>query len=101
MRFRAFAVLFFAFIFSCKAKNSPADVENTLKSTMQAYLYSSINNDSSNAKYRVLDVIYFEEKTRYICQFTVNLKVKSKSLDTTGIMKANITKDLKKVDRIQ
>ena len=98
MRFRFFAIMVFALLFSCKAKNSQAGTENTLKSTMQTYLYNEINNDSSNAKYRVLDVTYYEDKDKYICEFKVNLK--AKLFDTTGIMKANVSKDFKKVTRI-
>ena len=83
---------------SCKTKNTSMAVENDLKNTMQTYLYTAIDNDSSNAKYRVLDVTYYEDKDKYICEFKVNLK--AKLFDTTGIMKANVSKDFKKVTRI-
>jgi hypothetical protein len=121
MRFRFLAIMAFALLFSCKAKNSQADTENTLKSTMQTYLYNAINNDSSKVKYRVLSVIYYDDKDKYICEFKVNLKVKpgvgdttgirkegitdnyhperNRQVDTTGIMKADISKDFKKVTR--
>jgi len=101
MRSRVLAILFFVFVLSCKAKDStPADIENDLKKTMQTYLYNTIHNDSSNVKYRVKDVIYYDDKERniYICEFTVNLK--DKLFDTTGIMKANISRDFKKVVRL-
>lgn len=99
MRSRVFAILFFALALSCRAKHAtPAEIENDLKSAMQSYLYSTINNDSSNIKYRVQDVTYFEDKDKYICEFKVNLK--EKLFDTTGIMKANISKDFKKIDRL-
>jgi hypothetical protein len=99
MRLRIFTILFFALIFSCKAKDSAADVETDLTNAMKTYLYNDINNDSSNIKYRIEKVIYFEDKDKYICEFTVN--VKAKLFDTTGIMKADITKDFKKVNRFQ
>jgi hypothetical protein len=53
-------------------------------------------NDSANIKFRVLDVVYYDDEltNMYDCEFKVNMK--TKSLDTTGIMKANISKDLKK-----
>jgi len=99
MRLRILILLFAAAI-SCKAKNTtPGETEATLKTTMQSYLYSVVNNDSSNVKYRVVDVTYFEEKDKYICEFKVNMI--AKMFDTTGIMKAHISKDFKKVDRIQ
>ena len=93
------AIIFSVLIFSCRAKDStPAGVENDLKTAMQTHLYSAINNDSSNVKYRVLDVTFFEESDRYLCEFKVNMK--EKMFDTTGIMKANISKDFKKVTRL-
>ena len=99
MRFRILTVLFFAIIFSCKAKDSAADVKNDLMTSMQKYLYANqVNNDSSNVKYRVKDVIYYEDKDKYICEFTVYMK--EKLFDTTGIMKANVTKDFKKITRL-
>jgi|SRR6516225_9595139 hypothetical protein len=102
MRFQVITVLLFAIMFSCKAKEekTPAELEQELKSTMQTYLYKDKNNDSSAVKFRVLKVIYYDDKERdmYDCEFTVNMK--TKALDTTGFMKANISKDFKKVDRL-
>ena len=100
MRFCFFTVLFFLLMLSCKIKSTPADLENDLKTTMQTYLYKDKNNDSANIKFRVLDVVYYDDEltNMYDCEFKVNMK--TKSLDTTGIMKANISKDLKKVVRL-
>ena len=93
-------ILLFAAAISCKAKNStPGETEASLKTAMQTYLYNAVNNDWSNVKYRVVNVIYFEEKDKYICEFKVNMI--AKMFDTTGTMKANISKDFKKVDRLQ
>ena len=100
MRLRLIAMLFLSLMLSCKAKeSSPAGVEDDLKNAMQAYLYNAINNDSTNVKYRVQDVTYFEDKDKYICEFKVNLK--AKLFDTTGIMKADVSKDFKKITRLQ
>lgn len=102
MRIQSITILFFVLIFSCKPKtDTPQGLGNELKKTMQDYLYNAINNDSSNVKYRVEKVVYYDDnlKDRYICEFTVHLK--AKLFDTTGIMKANISKDLKKVERLQ
>lgn len=100
MRLRLIAILFLSLMFSCKAKeSSPAGIEDDLKNAMQAYLYNAINNDSTNVKYRVQDVTYFEDKDKYICEFKVNLK--AKLFDTTGIMKADVSKDFKKITRLQ
>ena len=102
MRNAFFVLLIAAFAFSCRAKDSTrAGLEDDLKTTMQTYLYKAINNDSSNAKYRVQKVDFYDDKERgmYICVFTVNLK--ERMFDTTGIMKANISKDFKTVKRLQ
>jgi hypothetical protein len=112
MRFRALIMLLFVVAFSCKAKDSTAEgLKNDLKKTMQVYLYQTqVNNDSSNVKYKVEDVIYFDDSLRhkYVCEFTVNLKegftnkggVAKPRLDTTGKMKAYISRDLKTVERL-
>ena len=82
---------------ACKAKDT---IPDDLKNTMQAYLYKGVNNDSSNVKYNVEDVVYFDDniKKRYVCEFTVHLK--ERLFDTTGKMKAYISKDLKTVERL-
>ena len=82
---------------SCQRKDS---LKNDLKSAMQTYLYSAINNDSSNVKYYVDSVIYFDDaiKKMYVCVFTVHMK--EKLFDTTGEMKAYISKDFKTVKRL-
>lgn len=98
MIYRVLMLSLTIFVFACKAKDPKATLESDLKNAMRTYLYNAINNDSSNAKYRVEKVIYFDDKDKYICEFTVNLK--AKLFDTTGIMKANISKDFKKVDRL-
>ncbi len=73
-------------------------LKQDLKTSMQAFLYNAINNDSSNVKYRVQDVVYYEDKDQYTCDFKVHMK--AKLFDTTGIMKAYISKDFKKVNRL-
>jgi hypothetical protein len=83
---------------SCQVNYTRTEVGNQLKQTMQAYLYNQINNDSANVQYHVKEVIFFEDEKQYICEFTVNLK--EKLFDTTGIMKATISKDYKQVKRI-
>jgi hypothetical protein len=100
MRFRVIIVLFFALVGSCVAKDSTtAGIKDDLKNAMRTYLYGQISNDSSNIKYIIEDVVYYDDdiKHRYICEFKVNLK--AKLFDTTGIMKADVSKDFKKVTR--
>jgi hypothetical protein len=85
----------------CSCKRKPVDEkakkEIRLKAAMQAELYRAINNDSSAIRYRVLDVTFFEEKDRFICEFKVSLL--QNAHDTTGIMTADISKDMTVVKR--
>jgi hypothetical protein len=100
MRSRLIAMLSLTIMLSCQAKNpGPVSVEDTLKKTMQAFLYKAVNNDSSYVKYQIEKVIYYDDNTKYICNFTVH--VKATNFDTTGVMKAHISKDFLKVDRLQ
>ena len=93
-------LLLSVFVFACKAKDPALEIQNDLKNSMQTYLYNGINNDSSNVKYYVENVTYYDDTNRntYVCEFKVRLK--TKLFDTTGIMKAYVTKDFKKVDRM-
>lgn len=100
MKFRFLILSLTLFAFACKAKDPALEIQNDLKTTMQNYLYNGVNNDSSNIKYHVEKVVYFDDniKKRYVCEFTVHMK--TKLFDTTGIMKTYISKDLKKVERL-
>lgn len=103
MKFRSLFIVLFVLLIACKAKDS---IEDDLKNTMQSYLYEQVNNDSSKIKYNIQKVTFFndKDKQRYVCEFTVNMReftVDSKTkFDTTGMMKAYISKDLKKVTRL-
>ncbi len=93
-------IFFLCFVFACKTKDPAAELENNLKQTMQTYLYNQVNNDSSNVKYHVEKVNYYNDnlKKKYICEFTVHLK--AKLFDTTGKMKAYVSRDFKTVERL-
>ena len=93
-------MLLVVFAFGCIAKNPASEIQDDLKNAMQTYLYNGVNNDSSNIKYYVEKVNYYDDnyKKKYVCEFTVHLK--TKLFDTTGVMKAYISKDFKKVDRL-
>ena len=102
MRFRSVVLSCFILVLSCKAKDAtPKGLKDDLMKTMQDYLYQTqVNNDSSSVKYRVEDVVYYDDnvKHKYVCEFTVHMK--EKLFDTTGKMKAYISKDLKTVQRL-
>ena len=84
---------------ACKPKVlSGKDLENKLKETMQVYLD---NKPHPDVVFAVQTVTYFPrpEKKDYICEFNVQMHYQNK--DTTGIMKAVISNDFKKVERSQ
>lgn len=98
-----FVVILLGFLlFSCAKKISKKDVEESLKSSMGLYLNHQPRIDTSRVKFNVLEVIYFEDKTFYLCNFKVNMKEKrvNQIFDTTGTMSARISKDFKNVSRI-
>lgn len=78
-----------------------SDVQESLKSAMDLYLNHQPRIDTSRVKFNVLEVVYFEDKTNYLCNFKVNMREKriNQLFDTTGSMSARITKDFKTVSR--
>jgi hypothetical protein len=101
LQFVFITVLSGILLFSCVKKTSKKDVEEYLKTAMGLYLNHSPRVDTSQVKFNVLEVVYFEDKTFYRCEFKVNMKQKinDQIKDTTGAMGANITKDFKNVTR--
>ena len=85
------------FFFACSQKPTAADLENRLKKTMSAFLYQSVQNDSSKVKFLVKDVLYFADKDFYECEFHVQMQ--QQGHDTTDLMRARIAKDFSKVVR--
>jgi hypothetical protein len=71
-------------------------VEKKLMETMQEYLNEQ---REGKAQFTVKEVIFFPEKSRYLCEFRVNMK--TGNLDTIGVMKANISRNFKDVERTQ
>jgi hypothetical protein len=69
-------------------------VEKKLMKTMNDYLNKS---REGKVEFTVKEVVFFPEKSRYLCEFRVNMK--TGNLDTIGIMKANISKNFKDVER--
>lgn len=86
-------------IWGCKRKTADANVktESRLKAAMQNELYKAVNYDSAKVKYQVLDVTFYEEKSRFVCEF--NVRLIQNGHDTTGIMTADISRDMTVVKR--
>ena len=94
MKIKIFIICLSVFALSCK-QNIATTIEGELKKSMNDFLYSNVNYDSSKVKYRVESVNYFEEKDFYDCEFKV--RVISAAKDTNGIMTATVSKDFKTV----
>ena len=71
-------------------------VEKKLMKTMNEYLDKQ---REGKAQFTVKEVIFFAEKSRYLCEFKVRMKIGT--VDTIGTMKANISRDFKDVERTQ
>ena len=93
-------VIIFSFAFivlSCEKKYSPEETKNNLKNAMIKFLASE--KDTTRAKFEIVDVYYFPEKTFYTCDFRVRMKVIGSKIDTVGTMRATISKDFETVKR--
>ena len=66
MKFRVLILSLTVFAFACKAKDPALEIQDNLKNSMQTYLYNGINNDSSNVKYYVEKVNYYDDNYREI-----------------------------------
>jgi len=99
MRSPVLILVLSVFSCACVIKDPRPGLENNLKAAMQTYLYNQVNNDSSNVKYHVESVVYYDDpqKDLYICDFTVYMK--TKLFDTSGVMHATVSKDFKTVKR--
>jgi hypothetical protein len=84
-------------IVSCQKKPKTADVNEHLNKAMREFLYTTVNNDSSKVKFDVQEVLFYEAPNFYECEYKV--RVVSPGKDTTGIMKARVSKDFTKVNR--
>jgi hypothetical protein len=96
---------FLSFIFlltiatACKQKVlTGPELEKKLKETMQKYLDKTAN---PGVHFKVKDVTYFTDslKKQYNCEFHVEML--HGSLDTTGVMTADIPNNFKEVKRKQ
>jgi hypothetical protein len=82
----------FLFALGCKRKLSQEQVRTELKQAMLTFLESQPNFDSSKVHIKILDVTYFDNKSSYICEFKVSMKIPDQGLDTVGIMTGTVSK---------
>ena len=81
----------------CERKPRSADLPQRLKTTMAEFLSKSARSDSTHTKFDVQEVVFYEDKQYFDCDFKVHMVSSEK--DTTGDMRARITKDFSKVIR--
>jgi len=89
-------------MFSCIKKRGRKEIEENLKTAMELSLNHQPRADTSQTKFKVLEVSFYEGPKLYTCEFKVNLKQKmpDRLVDTTGYMKAEISKDFNTVSRL-
>lgn len=85
------------FAISCVKNPKKDEVISHLKKAMSEFLFEKANKDTSVVKFDVQEVLYFEDKNFYECEF--NVKMKQNGKDTIGIMKARVSKDFSSVLR--
>ena len=95
-----FSLLVAIFLFTaCKQKVlSGKELEDKLKETMTEYLHKTMR---AGTEVKVEDMTWYADKERriYICDFKVN--VHTATSDTIGVMRATISQDFNKVERLQ
>jgi hypothetical protein len=84
-------------LLSCECKSRSADLPQHLKTTMAEFLKKSVGSDAAHTKFDVREVVFYEDKDVFDCDFKVHMVSDQK--DTTGDMRARITKDFSKVTR--
>jgi len=103
-KFRTISICLFGvfLMFSCIKKHGRKETEENLKTAMEQSLNHQPQTDTSTTKFNVLEVSFYEGPKVYTCEFKVNLKQKmpDRLVDTTGYMKAEISKDFNTVSRI-
>ncbi len=83
---------------ACGNSSGNTDPREQLKVAFVESLYKAINYDSSKVRYRVDEVIYYEDTKYYDCQFKLTMFRKGFT-DTTGSVWAYVSKDFKEVKR--
>jgi hypothetical protein len=98
-KFRSIFLSLFVLVLisGCIKKPTEDDIEKSLSNAMVRYLNDPAHIDTSIVKFSVKDVIFFDDKTQYQCEFKIRLVSPGK--DTTGVMTASISKDFERVHR--
>ncbi len=95
-------ILFFCLLFfclACKRAHTRSEVQKELSKAMLGFLFKDHHNDTSNIKFEIIGVNYFEDKTFYECEYKVRMHVIPSGVDTVGVMTARVSKDFNIVKR--
>ena len=90
-------VLSFALLFllstACREKQlSQGKVKEQLEKAWTRHLQEHSSSNKPQPQFNVLDVVYYEDSTFYLCQFKVKMTLPN-GQDTTGTMQGKVTKD--------
>jgi hypothetical protein len=97
MRKFGLPLLFLLLALACKRRVTRETTETNLKTAWYNFLVHGKNYDSAKVKFKVKDVVFYEDNTRYDCQFTVEMRTNGR--DTTGQMFGIISKDFSSIKR--
>jgi len=87
------------FSIGCRRAHSRLEVEKELTKAMLTFLWSDNHNDTSNIKFQILDVNYFEDRAFFECEYKVHMHIVPTGFDTVGMMTARVSKDFTTVKR--
>jgi hypothetical protein len=92
-------LFFILFFIACKRGHPASDVRGALSKAMLTYLWTDHKKDTSKVRFQIIDVIYFEDKVFYECEYKVRMHIVQSGFDTVGIMRARVSKDFSLVKR--
>ncbi len=97
MKNHAIFLVFTLLTVGCKRHVTRESLETNLKDAWYHFLTRDKHYDSSSVKFRVNDVVFYEDHTAYLCRFTVRMQMNGH--DTTGQMFGTISKDFNTIKR--
>jgi hypothetical protein len=96
-RYPLFLALCLLSTLACRRKISRDEVKVQLEKAMTRQLEKQQPSGKPHPQFDVLDVVWFEDSTYYLCDFTVKMTLPN-GRDTTGIMKKKISRDFANVE---
>jgi hypothetical protein len=89
----ALALLLLVLFAACGEKRlTQGQVKEKLENAWTRHLQEHKSPNKPQPHFDVLDVVYYEDSTFYLCQFKVKMTLPT-GQDTTGTMQGKVTKD--------